>query len=112
MKYSNNRKPIKIIYIDSLEEDLKRRDFTINSICIDKDDNIIDYYDGKKDIKKKIIRSIGDPYEKLEEDALRILRAIRFATIYKFKLEENLKNAIIKNKDLLKELSYERKKKN
>lgn len=110
MKYSNNRKPIKIIYIDSLEEDLKRRDFTINSICIDKDDNIIDYYDGKKDIKKKIIRSIGDPYEKLEEDALRILRAIRFATIYKFKLEENLKNAIIKNKDLLKDLSYERKK--
>lgn len=110
INYKNRRKPEKIVYIDSLEEDIKRRDFTINTICLDKDGNIIDYLEGRKDLKKKIIRAVGDPFIKLEEDALRILRAIRFATMYKFKLETSLKNAIIKNKNLLKELSYERKK--
>lgn len=109
IKYKNNRKP-EIVYIDSLEEDLKRRDFTVNTICLDKDGNIIDLYDGKKDLKKKIIKCVGNPYTKLEEDALRILRAVRFATTYKFKLDNELKLAIIKNKDLLKNLSYERKK--
>lgn len=110
IKYKNNRKPEKIIYIDSFEEDLKRRDFTINSICLDKDNNIIDLYDGKKDLKKKFIKAIGDPYKKIEEDSLRILRAVRFATIFKFKLDNDLKLAIRKNKHLLKNLSYERKK--
>ena len=109
IKYKNNRKPEKIIYIDSFEEDLKRRDFTINSICLDIEDNFIDLYEGKKDLKKKIIKTIGDPYKKIEEDSLRILRAVRFATIFKFKLDSDLKLAIIKNKHLLKSLSYERK---
>lgn len=109
IKYKDNRKPISIIYIDSFEEDLLRRDFTINAICLDKDDNIIDLHEGRKDLKKKIIRSINDPDKKMEEDALRILRAIRFATIFKFKLDQNLKNAIIKHRDLLKNLSFERK---
>ena len=110
IKYKNNRKPIEIVYISDLEEDLKRRDFTINAICMDKDSNIIDKENGRKDLKKKLIKSIGDPYKKLEEDSLRILRAIRFATILKFRLDNDLKQAIIKNKDLLKNLSYERKK--
>lgn len=110
VEYKDNRRPSKIVYLDSLEEDIKRRDFTINSICMDKDGNIIDYMDGKKDLKKKIIRSIGNPYIKLEEDCLRILRAIRFATILNFKIDNELKRAIIKNKNLLKELSYDRKK--
>ena len=110
IKYLKSRKPEKIIYIDSLEEDLIRRDFTINTICIDKENNIIDYYDGRKDLKRKIIRSIGNPDEKLKEDSLRILRAVRFATINKFKIENSLKKAIIDNKELLKNLSYERKK--
>lgn len=110
LNYIKSRKPDKIIYVDSLLEDLKRRDFTINTICIDKDNNIIDYYDGRRDLKRKIIRSVGDPDLKIKEDALRILRAVRFATIHKFKLDNNLKQAIIKNCDLVKELSYERKK--
>ena len=110
IKYKNNRKPIEIVYIDNLEEDLKRRDFTINSICMDKDNNIIDKENGIKDLKKRLIKSIGDPYQKLEEDSLRILRAIRFATTLKFRLDNELKQAIIKNKELLKNLSYERKK--
>ena len=109
VKYINNRKPEKIVYIDSFLEDLKRRDFTINSMCLDMDDNLIDIYDGRKDLKRKIVRSIGDPYKKMEEDALRILRAIRFCSVFKFRLDNTLKDAIIKNKNLLRNLSYERK---
>ena len=110
LKYKDNRKPEKIVYIDSLEEDLKRRDFTINSICMDKEGNIIDYYDGRKDLKKRLIKSIGDPTEKIKEDALRILRAVRFATTYKYRIDNNLSQAIIENRDLLRNISYDRKK--
>ena len=110
IKYINARKPEKIIYIDSLEEDIKRRDFTINTICLDKDGNYIDYLEGKKDFKKKTIKSVGNSYIKLKEDSLRILRAIRFATIYRFRIDNDLKSAIKANKELLRELSYERKK--
>ncbi len=110
IKYKDRRKPESLVYIDSFKEDLSRRDFTINTICLDVNDEIIDLYEGKKDIKKKIIRSVGDPNKKVEEDCLRIMRAIRFATIFKFKLDNSLKEAIIKNKDSLKELSYRRKK--
>lgn len=110
ISYNTNRKPDKIVYVDSLKEDLKRRDFTINTICLDKDRNVIDYYNGKNDLKKKIIKSVGNADEKFKEDPLRILRAIRFASHYKFKLDKEVKEAIIKNKDLLKNLSYERKK--
>lgn len=109
IKYKDNRKPESIEYIDSFEEDLARRDFTINSICMNMNDKIIDLHNGRKDLKKRIIRSIGDPYKKTEEDALRILRAVRFASIFRFNIESELKKAIIKNKDLLKNLSYERK---
>ena len=107
--YINNRKPI-IEYVDTLEEDITRRDFTVNSICMDKDGKIIDLLNGKKDLNKKIIRTIGDPYFKIKQDSLRILRAIRFASCLNFKIEDNLKKAIKENKDLLKDLSYERKK--
>lgn len=107
--YINNRKPI-IEYVDTLEEDITRRDFTVNSICMDKDGKIIDLLNGKKDLNKKIIRTIGDASFKIKQDSLRILRAIRFASCLNFKIEDNLKNAIKENKDLLKDLSYERKK--
>ncbi len=109
IKYKDRRKPECIEYIDSLEEDLVRRDFTINSICMNINDKIIDLYNGRKDLKKRIIRSIGDPYKKTEEDALRMLRAVRFASVFKFNIEPELKKAIVKNKELLKILSYERK---
>ena len=109
IKYKDRRKPECIEYIDSLEEDLVRRDFTINSICMNINDKIIDLYSGRKDLKKRIIRSIGDPYKKTEEDALRMLRAVRFASVFKFNIEPELKKAIVKNKELLKILSYERK---
>jgi tRNA nucleotidyltransferase (CCA-adding enzyme) len=105
----NNRHPSKVIYVDNLNDDLKRRDFTINTICIDKNGNQIDLLDGKKDINKKIIRMVGNPKIRLQEDALRILRAVRFATVLDFSLDENLKTCIKKYSHLLKKLSYDKK---
>lgn len=110
IKYENNRKPVEIEYVDTLLEDLKRRDFIINTMCIDSSGHMIDLLNAKEDINTKIIKTVGDPYERIEEDSLRILRAVRFATVLGFKLDENLKKAIIVNKDILKTLSYTRKK--
>ena len=110
IKYINNRKPIEIEYIDSLLEDLKRRDFKMNTLCMDKYGQILDPLDGKKDIEKKIINTVGSSDYKFSQDSLRILRAIRFATILNFSLSNEVKSAIIKNKYLLRNLSYNRKK--
>ncbi len=105
-----NRYPDKIVYTSSLEEDLKRRDFRMNAICMNENKEIIDLLGGKKDVYKRQIVCIGNPEQRLEEDALRILRAIRFATTLNFSLNHSLSKAIIKQKDLLKEISYQRKK--
>lgn len=108
-KYEN-RKPIIYNYIDSLEEDVKRRDFTINSLYMDIEGNIIDLVDGQKDLEEKIIRVVGDIETKMVEDPLRILRAIRFSSILEFDLDSNLTNYIKRNKQLIRTLSYTRKK--
>lgn len=110
ISYINNRKPEEIEYIDNLKEDVVRRDFTINSICMDKNEKIIDLLNGKEDLKNKKIRTIGDSYIKFEQDSLRILRAIRFATILDFDLTNDTEYAIKRTKHLIKKLSYERKK--
>lgn len=109
-KYKDNRKPESINYVDDLLEDLNRRDFIINTMCIDANENVIDLLDAKKDIDKKLIRTVGQSDKKIEEDSLRILRAIRFATTLNFKLDEELKEAMKKYKSNLKHLSYTRKK--
>lgn len=98
-----NHKLIEFEFTNTL--DLERRDFTINTICMDKNSNIIDKYNGIKDLKEKIIKTVGNPNEKIEEDSLRILRAIRFACVLDFNIDEYLENAIIKHKDLLNILS-------
>ena len=110
IKYKNNRFPVKIKYIENLVDDLNRRDFTINTLCIDNKGNLIDLFNAKTDLDNKIIKCIGDADKKIKEDILRILRAIRFATILNFKLDANLKKAITKYSYLLKKLSYFRKK--
>lgn len=109
LKYENHRLPVKIKYIGKLIDDLKRRDFTINTLCIDKNGNIIDLLKGRHEIESKIIKMVGNPKHKLKEDSLRILRAIRFATILDFKLDDELIKYIKKYGYLLKELSYYRK---
>ena len=110
IKYENNRLPVKIKYINDLKEDLKRRDFTINTLCIDSNGNMIDLLNAKEALNSKIIKTVGNSKNKITEDALRILRAIRFATILNFKLDDELKKNIKKYGSLLKKLSYYRKK--
>lgn len=106
--YEKHRKPT-ITFAKELSIDLNRRDFIMNTLCIDKNGNFVDLLGAKKDIDDKIIRVVGDSKKKIEEDALRILRAIRFATILNFTLDEPLKEAISLYKKNLKELSYFRK---
>lgn len=110
IKYIDNRKPLEIEYIDNLLDDLKRRDFTINTLCMNSEGTVIDLLNGKKDIDNKIIKMVGEPKIRLKEDALRILRAIRFAVTLNFKLDEELKKYIKEYGYLLKNLSYYRKK--
>ena len=99
------RKPTKIIYTNNLKDDLIRRDFTINTICMDQNERILDYLNGINDLNAKVIKMVGDTSIKIKEDPLRILRAIRFATILDFKIDECLDREITKNAYLVKELS-------
>ena len=110
LKYTLNRFPSKFVYTDELLVDLNRRDFIMNTLCIDDKGEFIDLLGAKDDIDNKIIRMVGDPDIRLKEDALRILRAVRFATILDFTLDEKLALAIKKRASLLKNISYERKK--
>lgn len=107
--YRNN-KPIKIEYTNDIREDVKRRDFTINSLYMDIDDKITDFYNGIDDINNKVINIIGDINIKLKEDKTRILRALRFMSILDFKLSDELKDYINNHKDFIKEINYEKKK--
>ena len=109
IKYDDNRKPIEIEYIDDLHEDLLRRDFTINSICMDKDGNIIDLLNGRDDINNGIIKSIGDSVSKFSDDPLRMLRCIRFASKFDFSISSDIESAICVCKEFLRRISYERK---
>ena len=95
--YIKKRRPSYVEFIDNLEIDSLRRDFTINAIYIDYLGNIYDYHNGLNDLNNKVIRMIGDPCLRIEEDALRILRAIRLSEKLNFSIEDNLKN-IIKEK--------------
>lgn len=108
--YINNRRPAEVKYIDDLYLDLLRRDFVINTICMDENGEIVDYLNGVDDLNKKIIRTVGDAEKSFTDDALRILRAIRFATILDFKLSDEVISAIKNTKHLLRNLSYYRKK--
>ena len=110
LDYFDNRHPSSILYVNDLETDLKRRDFTINAICMDKFGDIIDPLNGRTDLKKKTIKTIFDSKKSFEEDALRILRAIRFSVTLNFNLSDDIIDSISKTKKYLKNISYERKK--
>lgn len=109
LTYINNRKPINFEYINDLKEDLQRRDFIINTICMDSNGQVMDLLNGKIDLEKKEINTVGNSYNKFNEDSLRILRAIRFATILDFRLSDEVKEAIKMTKNHLINLSYQRK---
>ena len=108
--YLDNRHPDVVNYVNDLKIDLRRRDFTINTICMDKDGNIVDLLNSKSDINNKIIKAVIEPLESFKIDSLRILRAIRFATTLDFELALDVKEAIMQSKYLLKDLSINRKK--
>ena len=109
--YRDKRRPENVKWAKTIEEDLSRRDFTVNAIAvkIENGKNIfIDPFDGKKDLDKKIIRAVGDPTQRFEEDALRIFRAIRFAGTLSFEIEEETLKSIKKNGAWILDISSER----
>ena len=91
--YKDSRYP-QIEFVDDLLTDLKRRDFTINTICIDSEGNIIDLLNAKEDLKNKILKTVKDPYISLKEDNIRIIRAVRFKNNLEFKYDPKLEDAI------------------
>jgi len=109
--YSDRRHPDKVIWGNSLKEDLSRRDFTINALALDysqEKPKIIDYFEGQRDLKEKIIKAVGDPNKRFSEDALRMMRAIRLATELGFIIEEETFRAIQNNVNLINKIAKER----
>lgn len=107
-EYKDGRHPEKVTFTRSLEEDLKRRDFTINAFAWDPETGIVDLFDGLSDLENRLIRCVGDPNERFEEDALRIMRAVRFSAQLSFRIEEETLKAIGNHVQNLKAVSMER----
>lgn len=106
--YQDYRRPDKVTFVRSLEDDLKRRDFTINALAVDIHGNVIDKFDGLKDLDKKIIRAVGKAEARFHEDALRMMRAVRFQAQLDFKVEDKTAQAIADNAPLLEKIAVER----
>lgn len=106
--YSDNRHPDSVNFTRSLQEDAARRDFTMNAIAYSDSGGIKDFFNGQADIQNGIIRCVGDADKRFNEDALRIMRALRFSAVLGFSVEEDTKKAIFKNKALLLNISAER----
>lgn len=107
-KYTDKRHPGEIKFAKTLQDDLSRRDFTINAMAMDASMIAVDPFDGQKDLKKKIIRTVGAPEERFDEDALRLMRAVRLATELGFTIEPQTLDAIRENAAWLRAISAER----
>lgn len=107
-EYEDGRHPKEVTFTASLEEDLKRRDFTINAMAYNTSSGLVDMFGGLEDIKKKIIRCVGNPLERFTEDALRIMRAVRFSAQLGFEIEKETKAALSVIAPNLKNVSAER----
>lgn len=106
--YQDYRRPDEVTFVRSLKEDLNRRDFTINALAMNQKGRIIDYFFGLEDLNAKIIRAVGIADERFNEDALRMMRAVRFESQLGFELEDKTASAILKNHKLLEKISVER----
>jgi len=106
--YSDRRHPDEINFEDNIEEDLKRRDFTINAMAINKSDELVDLFGGIKDLRLKIIRAVGEPVERFKEDSLRMMRALRFSCQLGFAIEPKTERGIMKMAGSIKFVSKER----
>lgn len=107
-KYEDHRRPASVTFTASLLEDMKRRDFTINAMAYNETEGIVDHFDGIGDLQRKIIRCVGEPKERFDEDALRILRTVRFAAQLNFSIDEKTQKAIRDQAVFLKDISAER----
>ena len=107
-KYEDARHPKEVIFTPNLEEDLKRRDFTINAMAYNEEKGLVDLYGGVSDLKNQVIRCVGEPVERFSEDALRMLRALRFSAQLDFSIDENTFCAIQKLAPTLSKISAER----
>lgn len=107
-EYEDNRHPKSVTFTSNLGADLGRRDFTVNAMAYSKMTGIVDLFGGQNDLKNKIIRCVGDPDRRFNEDALRILRALRFASALDFEIEEKTAQSLLKNRALLGNISEER----
>ncbi|MCI9061582.1 MULTISPECIES: CCA tRNA nucleotidyltransferase [Romboutsia] len=107
-EYENNRRPKTVEFTSSIEEDLRRRDFTINAMAYNKQFGIIDKFNGLEDLQNRIIKTVGNPDERFKEDGLRMIRAIRFSSKLGFNIDENTLNGIYKNSYIIKNISTER----
>lgn len=106
-KYTDSRHPGELKWADSIEKDIKRRDFTINALAYD-GENLIDLFNGIADLNAKIVKAVGEPDIRFQEDALRLMRAVRIATFMQFAIEEHTFNSIRNNASLLQNISRER----
>ena len=106
--YSDSRHPLEIEFIKDLSIDCLRRDFTVNALYLDSSFEVIDYVGGVKDLKDKVLRMVGNPFIRLKEDPLRILRAFRFCADYGFRIEDELSKAIKANIHELDKLNKEK----
>lgn len=106
--YQDFRRPDHVEFVRSLEEDLKRRDFTINALAVAENGTVIDLFDGLKDLDEKRLRAVGKPRERFHEDALRMMRGLRFVSQLGFQLDEPTAEAICENHQLLAKISVER----
>lgn len=107
-EYEDNRHPKSVTFTSDLGADLGRRDFTVNAMAYSKKTGTVDLFGGQNDLKNKIIRCVGDPDRRFNEDALRILRALRFASALDFEIEEKTAQSLLKNRALLGNISEER----
>lgn len=107
-EYSDNRHPEEVEFVKDLKLDLMRRDFTINALAYNHKSGIIDYFNGVEDIHNKVIRCVGNPNDRFSEDALRIMRAIRFATRFGFEIEQETRKSLFTHQSLLRNISAER----
>ncbi len=107
-EYRDGRHPENVTYTGNLIQDLERRDFTINAMAYNDKEGLIDAFEGMHDIRERVIRCVGDPEKRFDEDALRIMRAIRFSAQLDYDIEENTKKAIVQKAPDLKKISAER----
>ncbi len=107
-KYSDFRHPDEVKFSDKLEDDLKRRDFTVNAMSLNSKGHLVDMFGGIKDIENKVLRTVGEPEDRFNEDALRMLRAVRFSCQLNFSVSYETTESILKNSDLIKKISGER----